>query len=130
MEQRSIQIEFPSTSGTTTEERYAAWPHKGIWRIDEVKFVPATAVALDGTNTITSTITTNDGAAGSDRALASHHTNTTGGTALVLKTTLDLSLSAAGRELREGYGIKVAKTAAGTGGVLDGTYTITATKIG
>lgn len=106
------------------------WPYLGTWRVDKLFFAPETAVAVGATDFVTSTITTNDSASSTDRALASHTTNT-GGTALVVNTTVDLTLSAAGRTLTQGDQIKtVVDATPGSGDPLKGVYTLLATKIG
>lgn len=130
MELATLTIHIPTQSANATDEWYVPWPHRGTWRIKSILFAPATAVAIDGTDYLTSTITVNDGAAGADSsAVASHNTNT-GGTAHVLKTTVDLPVSqVAGGELSRGKQIKIAKTLAGAGKILDGTYVIEAEKL-
>lgn len=133
MKTATLTIHIPTQSANATDEWYVAVPWKGKWAIEAINFAPATAVAIDGTDYLTSTITANDGAAGSDSGtIASHNTNT-GGTALVLKTTLDLTVtapSALGGVLAKGNQIKIAKTLAGAGKILDGTYTIALRKVG
>lgn len=130
MEQQSLSLHIPTQSANATDEWYLPWPFLGVWRIVRIQFAPATAVAIDATDYLTSTITVNDGAAGSDSdAIASHNTNT-GGTALVLKTTVSLTVSrVTGGELSIGKQIKVAKTLANAGKILDGTYVFTAEKL-
>lgn len=130
---QSCTIEFPSTAAGTAEDRYAAWPFLGDWVIESVRFAPATAVSIDGSDNLTATISTNDGAGGSYTAIGSHTTDT-GGTALAVDTSIEVSLTttAAAREAREvseGSMIKVAKTEGGNGEVLDGCYTIRAIRI-
>jgi hypothetical protein len=125
----SMTMHIPTQSANATDEWYAAWPYPGTWLIREIKFAPATAVAIDGTDYLTSTISTNDGAAGSFTSVASHNTNT-GGTALVVGTTVAPSLTAgAACKLAEGYQVKIAKTLANAGKILDGSYTIMAEKV-
>lgn len=132
MEQVALSLHIPTQSANATDEWYLPWPYKGTWRIVGIQFAPATAVAVDGTDYLTSTITVNDGAAGSDSSAVASHTTNTGGTALVLKTTIDLTitqLAAAAAELTRGKQIKVAKTLANSGKILDGTYVFTAEKL-
>lgn len=124
-----LAMHIPSTAAGTGDEWYAVIP-TGTWRINAIRFAPATAVAINGTNFTTVTFTTNDGAAGADVALASHTTNT-GGQALVLKTSISVAFTATGvqREVSGGQQIKVAKVESGTGAILDGTYTIELIKV-
>jgi len=126
-----LTLHIPSTAADTTDEWYIAMPGRGKWRIIEAKFAPATAVAANDTNYVEVTITTNDGAAGSDSsAIGSFTTQVTGGAALALKTTRDITLSGGSAlELTEGQQIKIAKTDPGSGGILDGTFTFCLEKI-
>lgn len=133
MKTATLSLHIPTQSANATDEWYIAIPWKGKWAIDAINFAPATAVAIDGTDNLTATITANDGAAGSDSGTIASHTTNTGGTALVLKTTLDLTVtapSALGGYLAKGYQVKVAKTLAGAGKILDGTYTFAFRKVG
>jgi hypothetical protein len=124
----TLSLHIPTQSANATDEWYIAIPWAGTWRLKKAMFAPATAVAIDGTDNLTATITGNNGAAGSDSStIASHNTNT-GGTALVLKTTVDLTLTQR-MDFNEDYQIKVAKTLAGAGKILDGTYTFLFEKI-
>jgi hypothetical protein len=125
-----LTVHIPTQAANAADEWYIPWPHRGTWRIKGIQFAPATAVVIDGTDYLTSTITVNDGAAGSDSAAVAAHNTNTGGTALVLKTTVDLTITqVVGGELTRGKQIKIAKTLAGAGKILDGTYVIEAEKI-
>lgn len=126
--EQTLTLHIPTQSANATDEWYVAVPWKGKWRLTAAYFAPATAVAIDGTDYLTSTITKNDGAAGSDSsAIASHNTNT-GGTALVLKTSIALTLTQIS-DFTTGEQIKVAKTLAASGKILDGTYTFVFDKV-
>ena len=119
-----------SIAAAATDEIYVAQPLPGTWRLTGVYFAPGTAVAVDASNYLTSTITSNDGAAGSDVAVASHTTNSSGGTALALKTSIAITLTVGdGLELAQGEQLKIAKTEAGTGAALDGTYSFALEKV-
>lgn len=124
-----ITLHIPTTAADTTDEWYVASPLRGTWRLLEAKFAPATAVSVDETNYVVATLSTNDGAAGSDVTIGSFATNAAGGGALVLKTTRNITLSGAGLELTEGKQIKIAKTDPGTGAILDGTFTFLLEKV-
>jgi hypothetical protein len=130
MQLASLVVHIPSTGAGTDDQWYIAFPYRGTWRIKGILFAPATAVAAAATDYTTVTITVNDGAAGSDSsAVASFNTNT-GGTALVLKTTVDLTVSqVAGGELSRGKQIKIAKADTASGDILDGTFTFELEKI-
>lgn len=128
MQLAALSLHIPTQSANATDEWYLPWPFPGTWRLKAIHFAPATAVAIDGTDYLTSTITVNDGAAGDDSSAVASHTTNTGGTALVLKTTVDLTVSQ-NAELSEGKQIKVAKTVGGAGKILDGTYTFLAEKL-
>lgn len=123
---QSVSQHIPTQSANATDEWYVAWPFAGKWLVKAVRFAPATAVAIDGTDYLTSTISANDGAAGSFTTICSHTTNT-GGTALAVDTSVAPTVTR--YTLVQGSMIKIAKTLAGAGKILDGTYTITAEKI-
>lgn len=126
-----LSLHIPSTAAGTDDEWYVAVPAPGTHRLKAVKFAPATAVAQDGTNYRTVTITKNDGAAGSDSsAICSFDTNTGTGShvAFALRTTLSPTLTQQG-DFTEGQQLKVAATHTGTGAVLDGTFTFLFEKI-
>jgi len=125
---QTLSLHIPTQSANASDEWYIANPHKGTWRIVSAYFAPATAVAIDGTDYFTVTLSSNDGAASSDVTIASHNTNT-GGTALVLKTSIALTLSGAGLQLSQGGQIKVAKVHTASGKILDGTYTFGLEKV-
>lgn len=126
---QALCIDITVAAGSN-DERYIPWPFAGTWRITKVEFAPATAVALNGTNYMTNTLTVNDGAAGADSsAVATWNTNT-GGTAHVLKTTISPTISqVASDELKQGYQLKLAKVETGAGAALDGCLVIEAEKI-
>lgn len=128
MERCSLSLYFPTQSANATEERYLAFPHRGTWRLTGCQFAPATAVAAAATDYLTATVTKNDGAAGSDSASLATFNTDTGQTALVLKTTLDLTLTQI-TDFTRGQQIKVAKTLAGAGKILDGDWTFEFEKI-
>lgn len=123
-----LTVHIPTQSANAADEWYAAFPHVGTWRIKRIMFAPATAVAVEGTNYIASTITGNDGAGGADSSAIASHTNFTGGTAHVLKTTIDLALTWR-MDFTIGTQIKIAKTVTAAGQILDGTYTFAFEKI-
>ena len=124
-----LTLHIPSTAAGTADEWYVPMPAKGTWRLKSVKFAPATAVAQNGTNYTTATVTKNDGAAGADSAaLAVISTITTTGVALVLKTTVVPTLTQV-TDFTENQQIKVAKVETGTGAILDGTFTFELEKI-
>lgn len=123
-----------NVAGNTAEDRHIPVPFEGKWFVEEVRFAPSSALAIDGTNYATGTISTNDGAGGSFVAIGSHTTNT-GGTALVVGTTVNVSLlstaaAMAAREVEQGHQIKIAKTVGGSGGAIDGQYSILLRRIG
>lgn len=124
-----LTLHIPTQTASTTDEWYVANPHKGVFRVKEIKFAPATAVAIDATNVLTSTVTINDGAGGAFSSAVASHTTLTGGNALALGTTLDLTLTQV-VDVQEGYQFKFAKTVGGTGAILDGTYSVLLEKIG
>lgn len=131
MKTATLTIHVPSTAAGTTDEWYAAVPWIGKWLVEYVAFAPATAVAVHASNYLTATLTANDGAAGADSStIASHTTNSSGGTALVLKTTIAPTVTQPATPLQRGHQFKLAKTEAGTGAILDGTYTIGLRKVG
>lgn len=123
---QSICIEFPSTAGTTTEERYAAWPLKGDWQIEECYFAASTAITANATNYVVLTVSTNDGAGGAFTSIGSVN----GASASVaVDTPAELTISGAGLNIVQGSLIKLAKTVGGTGGAVDGALTVVARKI-
>jgi hypothetical protein len=133
MKTATLSLHIPTQAANAADEWYVAVPWRGKWAIESILFAPATAVAIDGTDYLTSTITASDGAAGSDSATIASHTTNTGGTALALKTSLDLTVTAPvllGGVLAKGGQIKIAKTVANAGKILDGTYTIGLRKVG
>lgn len=122
LNEATLVIDWPSVSAGSSEERYIPIPWEGTWRLTKLKFAPATAVAAHASNTVTCTVTKNDGAAGSDSStIASFHTTTTTGISLALKTTVDMTVTQQ-TDFTEGEQLKIAKTEAGTGAVLDGTF--------
>lgn len=126
MNVQCVTQHIPTAAANTTDEWYIAWPFKGKWLVTQVLLAPATAVAIDGTDYLTGTISANDGAAGSFTTICSHTTNT-GGTALAVDTSVKPTVTK--YTLVYGSMIKIAKTVAGAGKILDGTYTIVAEKI-
>ncbi len=131
MKTASLSLHIPTQSANATDEWYIAVPWRGKWAIDAILFAPATAVAVDATDNLTSTITANDGAGGTNSAAIASHTSTA--TALVLNTSLDLTVTQPvllGGVLSKGNQIKVAKTVASAGKILDGTYTFALRKVG
>ncbi len=128
---RAITQHIPSTAAGTDDEWYITQPFPGKWRIVDILFAPATAVAIAGTNFTTVTCTTNDGAAGADSSSIGSFTTNTAGTALALKTTLKASsdwdvtlVQGTDLELVQGAQLKIAKADDGSGKILDGTYTV------
>jgi hypothetical protein len=126
----SLSLHIPSTAAGTADQWYIAEPLTGKWQIKEVKFAPATAVAAAATDYTTVTISTNDSTASTTWTdIASFNTNS-GATALVIGTTLDLTLTAgAGLFISEGYQIKVGKAETASGDILDGTFTFFLEKV-
>lgn len=122
----AVSLHIPTQTASTTDEWYVSWPYEGTWDLVTVQFAPATAVAIDGTNTLTGTISANPASAGTFVSVASH-TTLTGGTALVLGTTISPTVTR--RTVTKGSQIRVAKTVAGTGQILDGTYVFAAQKV-
>ena len=115
---------------SSDDERYITQPLPGDWRIVEIHFCPATALATHATAYITVTITTNDGAAGADSSAIASFTTITGGTALVLKTNVDLTIThSSATTLSQGAGIKIAKVETAAGGALDGCFTFVLEKV-
>lgn len=126
--QQALVVHIPSTAAGTGDEWYVPFPYKGTWDLTDILFQPATAVAAAATDYTTVTITQNDGAAGADSsAIASFNTNT-GGTALVLKTTVDLTVTPRGSFSR-GKGLKIAKVDTASGDILDGTFVFVFRKV-
>jgi len=123
-----VNIQVDEAAGTD-DEIYWSNPFPGTWKIDAIYFAPGTALAINATNYITVTVSSNDGAAGSDVTVATHNTNT-GGTAHVLKTNFALTLTAGvGLELAQGEGLKFASVGTSSGGAWDGTYCVAMTKV-
>lgn len=129
LNEATLTLHVPTQAAGNNDEWYLPIPWEGTWRMTKAKFAPATAVAVDATNFLTATITGNDGAGGSDSsAIASHKTETTGGVAFVLKTTIDLALTQR-MDFAEGSQVKVGKVVSGTGQILDGVYVFVFEKI-
>lgn len=119
-----LSLHIPSTAADTEDEWYVALPGRGTWRILEAKFAPATAVAANDTNYITITQSTNASAASTTwTTIGTITTQVTGGAAMVIGTTRDITLSGAGLEIGEGQQIRVEKDDPGSGAILDGTFT-------
>ncbi len=124
----SIEQHIPSTAALTDDEFYLAWPHKGTWVLDYVGFTPATAVAIDGTDYLTVTISVNASSASTSWTTACSHTTFTGGSAFVLGTAIAPTVTKV--ILGQGYQIRVASVnTGGSGQIMDGTYTFRATKV-
>lgn len=130
MKTATLCAHIPSTAAGTDDQWYVAIPWLGKWAIDYIAFAPATAVALHASNFTTVTISANDGSGGSDTTVATHKTETTGGTALVLKTTVAPTVTQPSTPLQRGHQIKIGKADSGTGAILDGSYTIALRKVG
>ncbi len=130
MQLAALTVHIPSTAAGTADEWYVAWPFAGTWRPKKVMFAPATGVAAGATNFTTVTITANDGAGGADSSPLASFTTDAGGTSLVLKTTIDLTLgNLTVTEMIAGRQLKIAKVESGTGDILDGTFTFLYEKI-
>lgn len=128
VELASVSLHIPTQAAGTDDQWYVAWPHKGTWMIDYIAFAPATAVATSGSVGLTSTIAVNDSAASTTwTTVATHDTTIATGVAFVLGTTVAPTVTPA--KIAQGYTIRVAKTHASTGSILDGTYTIQARKV-
>lgn len=130
MERAAVSLHIPTTAAGTDDSWYIAWPFAGTWKLDVVEFTPATAVPIDGTDTVVSTIAVNagSGTTGSTSwTTVCSHTTFTGGTALVLGTTVEPTVTPG--TLVKGRQIRVISTHAGAGKVLDGTYTFSAEKV-
>ena len=131
MKTATLSLHIPTQTASAVDEWYIAIPWLGKWLLEYVAFSPATAVATDATDFLTSTITANDGAAGADSAtVATHKTELSGGVALVLKTTVAPTVTQPATVFQRGHQIKVAKTVGGAGKILDGTYTFGLRKVG
>lgn len=104
------------TDATDTCYLYNPFPHKVL--VTGFTIVPKTAVSVHANNYITTTITNPDAA-----TLATHTTNSSGGSAMVAGTPIDLAFGAAGvgtaLELAAGAKLTVAITKAGTGPAYD-----------
>lgn len=112
-----------SVAAGTDDEYYILQPHPGTYRLTELWFAPQTAAAIDGTDFMTINITTNDGAGGADSSNVASHNTDTGGTALVLKTSVDLALSGdLDLEVAQGGQVKFAKVETASGVIWEGQY--------
>ena len=104
------------------DDRFLCCPAEaGEWKPKTLLFVPATSVALNGTNYMTVTVYGADGTT----AIASFNTNT-GGTALTAGTPVSLSLTA-GLNLEFTAGtdsMKIGKAETGSGAALDGAWQV------
>lgn len=129
-ELQSLALHIPSTAAGAGDTWYMAQPQPGKWQIKEVKFAPATAVAAAATDYTTVTVATNDSTASTTWTdIASFNTNS-GATALVIGTTIDMSLTAGpGLFVSEGYQIRVTKADTASGDILDGTFTVFLEKV-
>ena len=126
---QSVSIHVPSTAAGTEDQWYKVWPYRGKWIVRSVFWTPATAVATAAANITTLTLTKNDGAAGSDSStIAEKHNTTTTGTADVLKTTQNLTVTQRGT-VTQGDQFKLAKTDASSGAIADGEMTIVCEKL-
>jgi hypothetical protein len=116
----------------TDDEQYIAWPHKGAWRITDVMFAPATAVAADATNVQVWTVAINAGTASTSwTTIASWTTDSDDTeTAHVIGTVIDLTVTQPSTALSRGYQIRIENTNGGTGPAADGTLCVNARKVG
>lgn len=130
MKTATMTIHVPSTAAGTDDQWYAAIPYKGKWLVESVKIAPATALAIAATNFTTVTLTSNDGAGGADSAAIASYTSNTGGTALVLKTTVSPTVTQPATVIQEGHQFKLAKADSGSGQLHDATWTIGLRKVG
>jgi hypothetical protein len=124
-------IPIGAAAAGANETVHAANPFPGTWRIKAIKIVPDTTAAANDTNYATVTITTNNGAGGSfGSAIVTQTTQVTGGIGLTTGTTLDLTLTeSALLELSEGEQVRVAKTYAASGAVVDGLVVVMLEKL-
>jgi hypothetical protein len=95
----------------STDTVYIYNPHPYAVRVRKLAILPKTAVATHASNYITTTISN-----GGD-TLATHTTNSTGGSALAAGTEKSLTISGTGTQLEVAAGgvLTVAVTKAGTG---------------
>lgn len=124
---------FPigAAAAGANETVHGANPFPGTWRIRSIKIVPDTTAAANDTNYATVTVTVNDGAGGSfSSAIATQTTQVTGGVGLTIGTVLELTLTESTTlDLPENGTIKVAKTYAASGAVVDGLIVVEIEKV-
>lgn len=112
MSQTEVQLESQPVSGTNaTDTAQIVNRSSNRIRVKSVDIIPKTAVSTDGSNYITTTVKK-----GSD-TIASHTTNSSGGSALAAGTLKSLTLSGTGKilEIDAGGVIDVDVAKAGTG---------------
>ena len=123
-------IPIGAAAAGANETVHACNPYPGTWRIKAIKIVPDTTAAAHDTNYATVTITTNESAGSFGSAVVTQTTQITGGIGLTIGTTLDLTLTESDLlELGEGGQIKVAKTYAASGAVVDGLIVVMLEKL-
>ena len=124
--QASISLHTVSIGAGTADDLDMPWPFKGEWMLEEVWYAPETADAASATNYTTLTVETMDVVA---NLAACGGTITNATVAFVVGTARSASLTGVARSISQGDTVRIAKTEAGTGGILHGTVTITATKV-
>jgi hypothetical protein len=128
---QSLSLHIPTTAAGTGDTWYIACPFVGTWKIAKAKFTPATAVAAAATDYTTVTLATNASAESTTWVDIGAINTNTGGTALVIGTTVSFTLSAVpgSLEISEGRQIRVTKADTASGDILDGTFTFLLEKI-
>lgn len=121
-----VSFKFPNTTAGSDDDQDIPWPFKGEWMLESFAYSPETADAADATNYAILTIETMDVVA---NLVACTGTITNATTAFTVGTARTQALSGAACAIEFGDTIRVAKTEAGTGGIIFGVVTIVARKI-
>jgi len=122
----NVSFKFPTTAAGADDDQDMPWPFKGEWMLDEVWFAPETADAASATNYAILTVETMDVVA---NLAACTGTITNATVAFVVGTARSATLGGAAVQVNYGDTIRIAKTEAGTGGVVFGVVTVTAHKV-
>ncbi len=117
--------------GGGSQDHYLAIPDDGDWRVVSVVFVPRVAVAQHATNIWTVQIQATDGAAGTpESSMGGWSTVTTTGTAHVVNTIIEPTITSALAELVATGTILFNIDEGGTAATaFDGTFTVQLYKI-
>ena len=121
-----ISATLPSTGASTADDFDFPVALPGTWELVSFYYSPDTADAADATNYTTLTIETMDVVA---NLVACTGTISNAATAFTVGTARSASLGGAAKKVSQGDTVRVAKTEAGTGGILHGGIVITARKV-